>query len=170
MSGVPPPPQLWPALPAPPAPPSLGGLGPLLIVGYNPDGTPILSPGSPGRLTLARAFQGDFNFASYLYQHYADDDDLQAFVASYNALAQQYLNWYNQIGLPYYPSALVQGTLLDWVAAGLYGMVRPLLPSGSIRWVGALGTFALGVIALTVVYGLVGSAGMGVVALVGRFR
>jgi hypothetical protein len=149
MSGVPPPPQIWPPSAAPaPLPFSPQGAIGQLIVGYSPLGEPILDPGGPGRLTLARGFAGDFNFASYLYQWYQDDDDCQAFVASYNALAQEYLNWFNQVQLPYYPGPLIVDGLLDWVAAGLYGMVRPLLPTGTSRSAGALGTFVLGTIPL----------------------
>jgi hypothetical protein len=151
MSGVPPPNQIYPPS-APPAPlpfPILGQLG-QLVVGYGPLGEPILAPGSPGRPILARQFAGDFNFLSYLYSHYFDDDDLQALVTSFNNLAQQYLNWFNEVQLPYYPGPLVADGLLDWVAQGLYGMMRPLLPEGTVRVEGPLGTFALGEIPLGV--------------------
>ena len=32
---------------------------------------------------------------SYLYQEYAQDNDLQAFVDAYNAIAQGYQDWFN---------------------------------------------------------------------------
>ncbi len=48
---------------------------------------------------------------SFLYQQYADDENLQAFVASYNEMAQEYVDWYNQISLPVY--TLQSGGLLD---------------------------------------------------------
>lgn len=79
---------------------------------------------------------------SYLYQQYSDDDDLQAFVASYNQIAQQYVTWFAQIGLPVYTGALIAGALLDWVAAGLYGFIRPVLPSGHSQAVGPFNTEA----------------------------
>ena len=41
---------------------------------------------------------------SYIYQEYSDDDDLQAFAASYNSLAQQYINTLNSLNLPIYTS------------------------------------------------------------------
>lgn len=77
---------------------------------------------------------------SYLYQEYSDDDALQAFVASYNTMAQQYVDWFNQVQLPVYTGALVSGALLDWVAAGLYGITRPLLPVGHDTVLGPFNT------------------------------
>ena len=64
---------------------------------------------------------------SYLYQQYQDDDALQAFVAAYNQLAQTYVNSFNQLNLPIYTQDPVSGAVLDWVAAGLYGITRPTL-------------------------------------------
>lgn len=78
---------------------------------------------------------------SYLYQEYADDDDLQAFVISYNALQQQYLTWLNTINLPVYTGAPIAGTLLDWVGRGLYGIPRPALSSGQNADLGPYGSF-----------------------------
>lgn len=60
---------------------------------------------------------------AYLYQEYADDDDLQAFWKAYNDLAQQYVDWFSTIGLPIYTG--LSGDLLTWVARGLYGARRP---------------------------------------------
>ena len=65
---------------------------------------------------------------SYLYQQYADDEALQAFVDAYNEQAQDYLDWFNQINLPIYTSATISGELLDWVGTGLYGVRRPVFP------------------------------------------
>ena len=78
---------------------------------------------------------------SYLYQQYQDDDDLQAFVASYNQIAQEYLDWLNDTPLPIYTDASISGPLLDWVAQGLYGIVRPSLSSGRNRNVGPYNTW-----------------------------
>jgi len=64
---------------------------------------------------------------SYLYQQYADDSDLQAFVNAYNTLAQEYLDWFNNLNLPIYTKQ--NGASLDWVAQGLYGLQRPALPT-----------------------------------------
>lgn len=69
---------------------------------------------------------------SYLYQQYRDDDNLQGFVAAYNAYAQTYLDYLNTLELPIYtgiPDLPTGNPLLDWVAYGLYGLKRPGLPS-----------------------------------------
>lgn len=65
---------------------------------------------------------------SYLYEQYADDDNLQAFVRAYNAEMQEYVDWFNTVNLPIYTG--LSGALLDWVAEGLYGISRPALSSG----------------------------------------
>ena len=83
---------------------------------------------------------------SSLYEEYADDDDLQAFVGSYNSLAQQYVDWFNGVPLPVYTSPQVTGGLLDWVAEGLYGIVRPALSSGQSNIIGPFNTYALNTI------------------------
>lgn len=62
---------------------------------------------------------------SYLYQEYSDDVDLQAFVANYNEMAQDYVTWFVTAFLPVY--TLQTANLLDWVASGLYGILRPRL-------------------------------------------
>lgn len=84
---------------------------------------------------------------SYLYQQYSDDADLQAFVATYNALGQQYVAWFNSINLPIYTGNLITGSLLDWVAKGLYGIVRPSLASGRNRNIGAFNTYTFNSVA-----------------------
>lgn len=68
---------------------------------------------------------------SYLYEQYADDADVQAFIDAWNAIAQTYVDWFNTIDLPIYTGPGVSGDLLDWVAEGLYGFVRPVLPFGT---------------------------------------
>lgn len=89
-------------------------------------------PGGPTSLTET--------IPSYLYVQYADDEDLQAFVAAFNAMAQRYVDWFNSVALPVYPG--LSGPLLDWVAQGLYGMVRPAFGSGLNRGKGPLNTYA----------------------------
>lgn len=88
--------------------------------------------------------------ASYLYEQYQDDDDLQAFVSSFNELAQIYVGWFATTLLPVYTSDAISGSLLDWVAAGIYGMFRPSLSSGKNRDLGPLNTYGLNEIALNV--------------------
>ena len=78
---------------------------------------------------------------SYLYQEYNDDDDLQAFVASFNQLAQNYVDTFNAINLPVYTGTIIAGALLDWVAQGIYGMSRPALSSGTVTTKGPLNTY-----------------------------
>lgn len=87
---------------------------------------------------------------SYLYQQYTDDDNLWAFVNSYNALAQEYVDWFNQIQLPVYTSPTISGTLLDWVAEGLYGIIRPSLSSGLSVNYGPLNTYEFNTLPLNV--------------------
>ena len=79
---------------------------------------------------------------SYLYWQYNDDQNLQAFVNSYNCITQQYVNTFNQINLPVYTGPLITGALLDWVADGIYGQTRPVLPSGNTSNFGAYNTDA----------------------------
>lgn len=65
---------------------------------------------------------------AYPYVQYQDDDNVTAFFDALNIYAQAYVNWFNDLDLPIYVKAPVEGTLLDWVAAGLYGIGRPGLP------------------------------------------
>jgi hypothetical protein len=83
---------------------------------------------------------------SYLYQQYNDDDDLQAFVDAYNQMAQAYINWFATISLPVYTGSQITGKLLDWVAAGIYGMTRPVLPTGLSTILGPFNTAAFNTI------------------------
>lgn len=81
---------------------------------------------------------------AYLYVQYNDDDDLQAFFAAYNTLAQQYVDWFNTINLPVYTSPTITGSLLDWIAQGLYtNTPRPALASGRNTNLGPLNTTPL---------------------------
>lgn len=80
---------------------------------------------------------------SYLYQQYTDDDDLQAFVAAFNEMARAYIEWFALYNPADYTQDHIQGVVLDWVAAGLYGMVRPALPLGHFRTVGPLNTWVM---------------------------
>ena len=66
---------------------------------------------------------------SYLFVEYNDDDTLQAFVSAQNKYAQEYLTFLNSLALGVYTQNPVSGTLLDWVASGVYGTLRPALPS-----------------------------------------
>lgn len=80
---------------------------------------------------------------SYLYQQYTDDDDLQAFVAAFNQMLGWYVDWFATFNPADYTQPHIQGAVLDWVAAGLYGMLRPSLSLGHYRTIGPLNTWAL---------------------------
>ena len=80
---------------------------------------------------------------SYLYVQYNDDDNLQAFADAYNELAQQYVDFLTSLNLPVYTNPNVSGTLLDWVAEGLYGVERPSLPSDLTTQIAAINTFEI---------------------------
>ncbi|HEY6927446.1 MAG TPA: hypothetical protein VI653_28485 [Steroidobacteraceae bacterium] len=85
-------------------------------------------------------------FKAYLYQQYADDEDLQAFVDAYNEATQAYITWFSSVSLPFYPG--LSGDLLDWVAHGLYGMLRPAVQSQGTPALGTLNTQLLNVVTL----------------------
>ena len=78
---------------------------------------------------------------SYLYQEYADDEDLQAFVAAYNAATQVYVDWFYGANLAYYPG--LTGPLLDWVLNGVYGLPRNALQSQTAPALGPLNSITL---------------------------
>ena len=87
----------------------------------------------PGPTTLTATLP------SYLYQQYADDSDLQAFATAFNGRANVYVSWF--AGPPALADYRAQsGPLLDWVAQGVYGFVRPTLSSGKYRSVGPYDT------------------------------
>lgn len=79
---------------------------------------------------------------SYVYQQYADDSDLQAFANAYNALAQVYVTWFATVPIAIYTNPVIAGALLDWVAQGIYGFVRPILSSGKFTSKGPFNTYA----------------------------
>jgi len=87
---------------------------------------------------------------SYLYKQYSDDEDLQAFVDAYNDMSQQYVDWFVNTPLAVYTNDQISGALLDWVALGLYGLVRPTLPSGNNQNLGALNTIEMNTYPLNV--------------------
>jgi hypothetical protein len=78
---------------------------------------------------------------SYLYQEYADDQSLQAFVQAYNQLSQNYVTWFATGQLANYTVQV--GPLLDWVGANLYGVPRPFLSSQSTHDIGPYNTYVI---------------------------
>ena len=83
-----------------------------------------------------------------MYEEYNDDADLLAFVNAYNTLAQGYLTWFNDTPLGLYTSPNISGQLLDWTAAGIYGIPRPVISSLMTRTVGALNSLPMNTAAL----------------------
>ena len=72
---------------------------------------------------------------AYLYEQYSFDDTTQyllPFFEAYNTLSQNNLDTLNNINLPIYTNSQIVGTLLDWVAEGIYGQPRPSLGTPSI--------------------------------------
>lgn len=107
-------------------------------IGGTPSSIPPFPPAGPTTLTQT--------IPSYLYQEYNDDEDLQAFVDAYNDMAQTYVTWFATVQLPVYTGQPIAGPLLDWVAAGLYGMYRPNITSGISSYEGPLNTFVFNVL------------------------
>lgn len=81
---------------------------------------------------------------SYLYQQYSGDTDLEAFVSGYNTIAQEFVDWFNTIGLPIYTGDQINGLLLDWVGEGVYGLPRPVLSNGQYKTLGLYGSVKYG--------------------------
>jgi len=80
---------------------------------------------------------------SYLYTEYNDDPTMQAFVQAFNIYAQAYITYINNLNLPVYTNGNISGSLLDWVALGLYGIIRPSLPTKGIPGYGPFNTYVL---------------------------
>jgi hypothetical protein len=66
---------------------------------------------------------------AYLYLQYQQDPNVGAFFDAYNLYAQAYVDYFNRLDMPVYTKDPVAGTLLDWIAASIYGISRPGLPS-----------------------------------------
>lgn len=75
---------------------------------------------------------------SYLYFEYQTDPDLPSLIESYNAITQNYVDWFNNANLPIYTG--LSGKLLDWVGIGLYGLPRPGL--SNLQVLGVIGQLA----------------------------
>lgn len=107
--------------------------------GFVLGGTPL---GGPNDFPVAAGVQRTIN--SYLYQEWTQgtgSDDLQAFVNAYNWITQYYIDWFCGASLPVYIDQ--SGAMLDWVALGIYGFLRPLLPIGSEVAYGEVNSFVV---------------------------
>jgi hypothetical protein len=82
-------------------------------------------------------------FWAYPYVQYQDDDDIKAFFIATNQNNQTYLDFFAQYNLALYTDSSISGALLDWTATGIYGLTRPIFPTGSVQTAGTLNTFAL---------------------------
>ncbi|MCO2636780.1 hypothetical protein FA314_32380, partial [Pseudomonas aeruginosa] len=70
---------------------------------------------------------------SYLFYQYQHDPNIRAFVDAYNAIAQDYLDWFNSIEFPIYVgNTVIEGAGLDYLMNNLYGIQRPALPAAMI--------------------------------------
>lgn len=64
---------------------------------------------------------------AYPFVQYNDDENVVAFFKAYNGIAQEYLDALNKLHLPCWTSPEITGWLLDWIAHGIYGQLRPAL-------------------------------------------
>jgi hypothetical protein len=85
---------------------------------------------------------------AYVYQEYADDDNIQAWFIAYNEYATQFLLWFNTLNMPIYTGGIIAGSLLDWVATGLYGFPRPTVTTGGLQSVDAINSTPINFMAI----------------------
>jgi len=77
---------------------------------------------------------------SYLYAQYNDDENLQSFVSTFNAMAQGYLQFAIQNNPGVYTNVNISGPFLDFVGSQLYGIQRPATGTLTITKRGAWGS------------------------------
>ena len=80
---------------------------------------------------------------AYVYDQYSDDENVQGFFEVLNAMAQGYLDWFNQTPLALYTNPNINGPLLDWVGNSLYNIPRPVISDVQQVVKGALATVPL---------------------------
>jgi hypothetical protein len=108
--------------------------------GLSPFGGPSFAPESPGVTQTIPAYV----YAEYLPENDSynpGDDTILNFVAAYNEIAQEYIDWLNAIGLPVYTGYLISGLLLDWVGNNVYGVERPYITISGQRFAGPYNTW-----------------------------
>lgn len=87
------------------------------------------------------AYQLAAPLAAYPYQQYNDSDEVSSFFMATNNLCQSdYVDFFNTTDLAVYTESTISGPLLDWIAQGVYGMSRPIIPTGSASNLGAYNT------------------------------
>lgn len=84
----------------------------------------------------------------YLYVEYSDDDDLQAMFATWNAMAQGYISWFNATPLALYTGPNMVGPLLDWCAEGIFGISRPIISTLKTLFQGGLNALPINSVAV----------------------
>lgn len=113
---------------------------------------PIPKPASQA-IEFLSTFQSE-TIPAYLYVQYNDDDNLNAFVQSYNGMTQQYVQWFSSVNIANYTT--LSGLLLDWIGNGLYGFTRPVFAAPGNATIGPLDTMMAN--ALTINAGNPGTA------------
>lgn len=78
---------------------------------------------------------------SYPYVQFSDDIDIQAWFSAHNQYSQHYLDWMNTTPLAIYTNDNISGSLLDWVANGVYGIYRVPLSNAKSKTYGPLNTY-----------------------------
>ena len=99
---------------------------------------------------------------SYLYQEYATDANLQAFIDTFNAMAQGYLNWFLSTPLCLYTNPNIYGMLLDWVGVNLFGVARPVISNNKTLINGELASVPVATLAMATLF--VSKSGTSVIA------
>lgn len=79
---------------------------------------------------------------AYLYQQYSDDENLRAFIDTYNSLAQKIYDWLKNANLAVYAGNGHAGQQLRWLLKGLYGADAPILMNRRQRSYGAYNALA----------------------------
>jgi hypothetical protein len=86
---------------------------------------------------------------SYLYEQYADDENLQGWIDAFNLIIQDcYLEWFNDTPLSVYTNTTIMGSLLDWIAQGIYGIERPVFSSTLTQYIAGINFGPVNVVAV----------------------
>lgn len=104
--------------------------GTIATSGFGLAGSPV-PPTPPAPTPGAVTLPLQSVIPSYVYEQYADDQNIVAFAEAFNALAQGYLTWFNQTAFAVYTGPNIWGDLLDWIGQGIYGIPRPVFSSFS---------------------------------------
>jgi hypothetical protein len=112
-------------------------------------------PSALGEFVLGTSTLGTYGlgplqtiFPAYVYGQYSDDPDIQAFFAAINQLGQGYLDWFLQTPLSVYTNDAINGSLLDWVGEGVYGISRPVVSTLTTTTKGQVASYAVNTLAL----------------------